>query len=86
MVTGQVLRVFSFCLVRDALEKKPFNELTLEEATKVIKECVRICYLRDCRASSQYHLANITKDGVTLDEPVTIDSDWEYAKNIKGYE
>ena len=72
---------------RDALEKKSASDLTLEEAKDIIKKCLRLCFYRDCRASPQYHLAVVSaKDGAVVEEPQKIDSDWEYARTIQGYE
>jgi len=60
--------------------------MTLEEAKEVIKECLRVCYLRDCRASPKYTMAVITKDGANVEEPVIIDTNWALAHSIRGYE
>jgi len=60
--------------------------MTLNEAKEVIKECLRLSYLRDCRASQKYHLAVVTKDGAIVEEPVSIDTNWTLAHSIKGYE
>lgn len=67
------------------MESKPASELTLDEAKEVIKKCIRICYLRDCRASAKYVLATVTAKGATIEPTAEIDSDWEYAKNVKGF-
>ncbi len=69
------------------MEKKDHTKLSLEEAKDIVKSCLRVCFLRDCRASSQYHLAYVTKDGTAkVEDPEVIDSNWEIAKEIKGYE
>lgn len=73
-------------LLRSAIEKKPTSQMTLEEAKDVIKECLRLSYLRDCRASPNYHLAVVTKEGATVDAPAVIDTNWAVAHTIKGYE
>jgi len=71
-------------VMRRAVEEKG-SPLTKEEARNVILQCVRLGYLRDCRAWPQYHIAIITADGAEVEGPLMIDSDWEYAKTIKGY-
>ena len=53
---------------------------------QVILKCVRLGYLRDCRAYPKYHMAVITKEGASVEGPLMIDSDWEYAKSIRGFE
>ena len=72
---------------RSATEKKPPSELSLEEAQKLIRDGVRLCFLRDCRASSRYHMATVSRDGTAVVEgPHIIDSNWEVEKQIVGYE
>ncbi len=67
------------------MDKK--DDLTEDEATDVIKECLRVCFLRDCRASKRYHLAVVGKDGkARVEKPEEIDTNWQIAKEIKGYE
>jgi len=58
----------------------------LAEAKATLLQCVRLAYLRDCRSWPKYHLANIDVNGSTIEGPLMIDSDWEYAKGVKGYE
>jgi len=72
-------------VMRAAKEKKG-GELTEQEAKSVIQQCVRLGYLRDCRAWPKYHLATITKEGTKVEGPLMIDSDWQYAASIQGYE
>eukprot|EP00088_Acartia_fossae_P001882 TRINITY_DN10737_c0_g1_i2.p1 TRINITY_DN10737_c0_g1~~TRINITY_DN10737_c0_g1_i2.p1 ORF type:complete len:274 (+),score=61.01 TRINITY_DN10737_c0_g1_i2:30-824(+) len=71
-------------VMRKAMEVKG-GLLNEQEARETITKCVRLGYLRDCRAWPKYHIATITKDGVKIDGPLMIDSDWEYAKGIEGY-
>jgi len=72
-------------VMRAAMEKKG-GLLSLEEAKEVILKCVRLGYLRDCRGYPKFHVAVITKEGAKVEGPLMIDSDWEYAKNIAGFE
>lgn len=72
-------------VMRAAMEKKG-GLLSLEEAKEVILRCVRLGYLRDGRAYPKYHMAVITKEGASVEGPLMIDSDWEYAKSISGFE
>ncbi len=60
--------------------------LTEAEAREVVERCLRVCFLRDCRASARFHLAVVSKEGAVVEEPRVIDSDWEVARVIKGYE
>ena len=72
-------------VMRNAVEKKG-SKLNFEEAKATIQQCIRLCYLRDCRAWPRYHLANVNTDGCVVDGPLMIDSDWTYAAGVKGYE
>lgn len=72
-------------VMRNAMEKKG-GLLNYEEAKQTILQCVRLAYLRDCRSWPKYHLAKVDKEGTTLEGPLMIDSDWEFAKGVKGYE
>ena len=71
---------------REALSKTDFSQLSKEDAVAAIQRCLRVCFLRDCRASARYNLAVVNKDGVVIQEPVNIDTNWEVARGIKGYE
>ena len=52
-------RLFSFS---DELEAKGGTEkLTFEEAKELIKKMIRVCYLRDCRATAKFYLAYTDK-------------------------
>jgi len=84
MATGMGV---DLCLpvMRNAMEKKG-GLLSYAEAKATLLQCVRLAYLRDCRSWPKYHLANIDVNGSTIEGPLMIDSDWEFAKGVKGYE
>ncbi|KAL7643582.1 UNVERIFIED_CONTAM: hypothetical protein RMT77_005565 [Armadillidium vulgare] len=56
---------FSLPMIRDARDKK--SELTREEARKLMRECMKILYYRDCKAHHKYQIADITAEGVKID-------------------
>lgn len=62
------------------------DNLTKEQAREILLKCIRVCYLRDCRATNKYHLATITNEGSEVEEPALIDSNWEVARGIVGYD
>jgi len=72
-------------VMRRAVEKKG-GKLSYEEAKETMQQCIRLCYLRDCRSWPNYHLARVDGEGCTVEGPLFIDSDWNYAKGVKGYE
>jgi len=62
------------------------DNLTKDQAVELVKKAVRVCYLRDCRASLRYHIAVIDETDAKVEGPFTIDSNWEIAKSVKGYD
>ena len=62
------------------------DNLTKDQAVELVKKAVRVCYLRDCRATLRYHIAVIDEQDAKVEGPFTIDSNWEIAKSIKGYD
>ena len=60
------------------MEKKG-GDLTLEEAKELVRSCVRLCFYRDCRASARFNLAVVNKEGVVVEPPKEIDSNWDFA-------
>merc|ERR1712096_109320 len=72
-------------VMRNAMEKKG-GLLNYQEARATLLQCVRLAYLRDCRSWPKYHIAKIDASGSTIEGPLMIDSNWEYAKDVKGYE
>lgn len=79
-------------VMRAAMEEKAKRDgggqglLSHEEAKKTLLQCVRLAYLRDCRSWPKFHLATVNAEGCTVEGPLMIDSNWEYAKGVKGYE
>ena len=74
--------------MQEELDKKggKTENLTRADAEELIRKCIRVCYLRDCRATSKFHIATVNKEGTTVEGPLTIESDWEIAKSIQGYD
>ncbi len=60
--------------------------MSKEEAKEIIERCIRVAYYRDCRATSKYHIAFVDAKGTTVEGPLMIDTDWEIAKGVRGYE
>ena len=44
------------------------ENLTKEQAVELVKKALRVCYLRDCRASLRYHIAVIDAAGMVTNE------------------
>jgi len=61
------------------------DNLTKEQAREIILKCIRICYLRDCKAMNKYYISTINAEGAEVEGPLMIDSNWEVARGIAGY-
>eukprot|EP00928_Gymnodinium_smaydae_P035820 TRINITY_DN25137_c3_g1_i1.p2 TRINITY_DN25137_c3_g1~~TRINITY_DN25137_c3_g1_i1.p2 ORF type:complete len:243 (+),score=55.48 TRINITY_DN25137_c3_g1_i1:98-826(+) len=57
-------------------EWKP--EITLEEATALIKKCLTVCFYRDCRAYCKIRIGNCTGTSVSISDPITLDHKWDH--------
>ncbi|KAF2665924.1 proteasome endopeptidase complex, beta subunit [Microthyrium microscopicum] len=62
------------------------DQVTEEQAVKVIKECMKVLFYRDARSLDNYSIAVIKKEGVNLklDEKLENQS-WQFAERIRGY-
>ncbi|KAL2887979.1 proteasome endopeptidase complex, beta subunit [Ceratocystis lukuohia] len=71
---------------RYAPDEEAAQKLTQEEATDVIRQCMKVLYYRDARSLDKYSIAIITKDGVDLNEDVQLEKQsWAFAERVKGY-
>lgn len=60
-------------------------DLTEEEAREILKDCMRVLIYRDCRALNSILFAKVDiENGVTMDEPIKIDTKWDYNIFIKS--
>ncbi|ESL08472.1 proteasome beta 7 subunit [Trypanosoma rangeli SC58] len=63
-------------LLRQALSKP--GGLTREEAMRVLTDCLRVLFYRECRAINKFQIADATDDTVTIGEPFEVSTNWEY--------
>lgn len=52
------------------------DNMTEEDARKLLIKCMTVLYYRDARAMNEIQLATITKAGVNISEPFKLDTDW----------
>jgi len=71
-------------LLRDALDKIP--SMCEAEARSVIARCLSVLFYRDARSWNEYELAVVTKDGASVDGPLTCTTNWDIAPMVRGYE
>ncbi|GMF43666.1 unnamed protein product [Phytophthora fragariaefolia] len=53
------------------------------EARKLLEDCMRVCFYRDCRTINRVQFAKVAADGVTIPEPVKMDTKWDYSMFVK---
>lgn len=72
-------------LLRKALESKG-RPLTKAEARTEIETCLRVLHYRDCRSLSNVQICSVDADGVDIPEPFVVDTNWQIAPMVVGYE
>ncbi|KAL8274870.1 hypothetical protein Esti_001222 [Eimeria stiedai] len=72
-------RYFAVTLMRE--RHRP--DMSEEEARALLEECMRILFYRDCAASNEIQFAKVTAEGVTIDEPKKLDSNWHFEAYTK---
>ncbi|KAI8804843.1 nucleophile aminohydrolase [Cladochytrium replicatum] len=71
-------------ILRKAVEGRE-DTLTEEEAVKLIDDAMRVLYYRDARSINKFQRATITKDGIKITEPYSLETNWSFAESIRGY-
>ena len=65
-----------FCKV--LITEKWREDMTEEEAKKVLEDCMRVLFVRDSRASDRIQFCKITQGGVEIEKPYVVDTKWEF--------
>ncbi|CAN0079486.1 unnamed protein product [Lampetra planeri] len=71
-------------LLRDEQEKNP--DMSQQEAMEIMERCLKILYYRDARSYNKYEVAVVTKEGSKVLPPATLETNWDIAHMIKGFE
>ena len=53
------------------------SEITEAEAKKLLSTCMTIMFYRDKKASDKVQFTVITQEGVKMEEPILVDSNWD---------
>ncbi|KAJ2497459.1 Proteasome subunit beta type-7 [Coemansia sp. RSA 1972] len=61
------------------------DEISEEEAVKILDECMRVLLYRDCRTINKLRRAKATAQGVEISEPYVLETNWSIADNVVGY-
>jgi 20S proteasome subunit beta 7 len=59
------------------LENGWHSEISEEEAKKLLSTCMTIMFYRDKKASDKVQFTVITQEGVKMEEPIQVDSNWD---------
>ncbi|KAH9577431.1 Proteasome [Trypanosoma melophagium] len=63
-------------LLRRALVRP--GGLSRDEALRLVKDCLRVLFYRECRAINRFQVADATEEGVTISKPFEVDTNWEF--------
>jgi len=72
-------------IMREFLEKNN-NKITEAQARDVLDRCMKLLYFRDGRAYDKYSMAIVTKDGVRMEDQKQLQTNWQIATKIAGYD
>jgi len=72
-------------IMRETLEKNN-NKITENQARDVLDRCMKLLYYRDGRAYDKYSMAIVTKDGVRVEDCKQLDTNWQVATKVAGYD
>lgn len=69
---------FASHLARPIFRERHSPDMDEAAATTMIHDALRVCYYRDKQSINKFQLAKITKEGVTISEPFSLDVKWDY--------
>ncbi|KAI8838981.1 nucleophile aminohydrolase [Chytridium lagenaria] len=73
-------------LLRKALETAGgWQNLTEEDAIKLIDDSMRVLYYRDARSLDKIQRATVNGHGVSITAPYKLVTEWSFAERIRGY-
>jgi 20S proteasome subunit beta 7 len=64
------------------MRKRWHEDLEEKEARKILEDCMVVCYYRDCRAIDRVIVGKVDKDGVSVEEPYTLATKWDYERFV----
>jgi len=60
------------------LLRKAGSDLSKEEATKVMEDCLRVLFYRNTKSSTRIQISTVTAAGVEVGEPYEVSTYWGY--------
>ena len=64
-------------LLRNAVDSAGWQAVSREEARKVLENCMRVLFYRDCKTINRIQFADVTAEGLKLEKPVELSTNWE---------
>jgi 20S proteasome subunit beta 7 len=58
------------------------EDMSEKEVKDILKECFRILYYRDSKASDRIQFCTISADGVKIEEPFVVDTKWDHKLTV----
>lgn len=72
-------------LLRKATEGRE-HLISEQEACSILENCMRVLYYRDARSLNKIQIATVSKAaGVSITAPYELSTNWEFARDIRGY-
>ncbi|KAK9804889.1 hypothetical protein WJX72_010345 [[Myrmecia] bisecta] len=69
---------FGNMLARPLFRERHHPDMSEAEATKLLHDALRVCYYRDKNSINKFQMAKATAEGVTISEPFSLETNWEY--------
>ncbi|KAM5554605.1 proteasome subunit beta type-4 [Rosa sericea] len=66
-------------LARPILRDEWREDLSFEEGVRLLEKCMRVLLYRDRSAVNKLQIANITKEGVTISQPYSLKTSWNFS-------
>lgn len=60
------------------LRKAYREDITCDEAKKVLEDVMRVLYYRDARTGNRIQIAKVTAEGAEVSEPIVLETEWSY--------
>jgi 20S proteasome subunit beta 7 len=58
------------------------KDLTADQARALLEDAMRVLVYRDCRTINKFQIAKVTGEGVTISQPYSIDTKWNYERFV----
>eukprot|EP00244_Chara_vulgaris_P000145 TRINITY_DN10201_c1_g1_i1.p1 TRINITY_DN10201_c1_g1~~TRINITY_DN10201_c1_g1_i1.p1 ORF type:complete len:275 (-),score=35.38 TRINITY_DN10201_c1_g1_i1:27-851(-) len=65
-------------LARPIFRAEHREDMTEEEAIRLLEKCLRVLYYRDKQSINKYQLAKITAEGTQISKPFALTTEWSY--------